>query len=304
MAEQSNQIEEMLDELVSGGSLESEKEPEVEEEVTETEAETEETEDETGDSTEVEEDEDDTEEEVEEEVSEEEPAEEEEDRTSAEEAEEEEPGTDEDEEHEADSEVTELRSQLNEMTALLNQAGIQLPGTQPPATPAAETPPAAAHQPMTLEELVILEEDIDFDDVMNDRETFVNTMRSILGRYRQVLAQDFARGIPGVVAQQVQQVTTLRSAVDQFYVENEDLLPIRKTVGAVANQVVAEHPDWQLPQIFEESAKRTRKLMKLNPKKKTKKVVTPSFAKKGKKSSRKPKPKVSKLQREIDDVID
>jgi len=208
-------------------------------------------------------------------------------------------------EDEEDDEVIALRAQVEAASEALLRAGIAMPGTIPPAQPA--QPAAAPTAPVkgqTLEEFAILEEDVDFDDVMNDRETFITTMRNILGRYRQMLGQDLSRSIPNVVANQVQRVSALKGAVDSFYQVHEDLLPVRKTVGAVANQVVAEHPDWDLTQVFNEAAVRTRKVMRMKTPKGSK-VVKPSFAKsKGKGRERKPKPKVSKLQQEIDDVLD
>jgi cobalamin biosynthesis protein CobT len=290
-----DEIGDMLGDLSSEGPKESEETTEVEE--TEVEA----GDAESTDSEVVEEDEDGGEEETAEEVSE------------SEDEVEEEPGeaeeTDEGEEPEKEpDDVESLRAQYNKAAELLLQHGITLPldeGETPVETTKVETPAVETPAALSLEELAILEEDVDFDDVMNDRETFVKTMRGILDRYRGLLAQDFTRTIPGVVANQVRQVSVLTNAVNQFYRENEDLLPVRKAVGAVANQVVAEHPDWDLPKIMAESADRTRKILKIKKPKKLSNVVKPSFAKsKGGGKERKPKVKVSKLQSEIDEILD
>jgi hypothetical protein len=297
-----DEIEDMLGDLA----------PEDSEEVEETEetAEVEETEtedvDESGDTEEVKEVEDDSKEAEVEEVSKTE-EESDEEETSTDETEVEKTGADEEEPtgaeepDEVTDEVTALRGQLNQMSEVLLKHGIVLSDGQEtaPVTEAAE--PA---QVATLEDLAILDEDVNFDDMMNDRETFVTTMRGILGRYRDLLSQDFSRAIPSVVANQVRQVSTLTNAVNTFYTENEDLLPVRKAVGVVANQIVAEHPDWDLPRVMQESAQTTRKMLKMKaPKRSSGKVVKPSFAK-SKSARGKSKPKVSKLQSEIDAVID
>jgi hypothetical protein len=298
------EIGDMLGDLDPGDSEEATE--------TETKTEIEDTEAEDAESTDTEEVEEDADGEEEEPVEEVQESEDVEERPSEdeEEAGEEEEREDEEEEaaEEEPDELSSLRSRLEQASGLLLQHGITLPaeeGGEIPAveTPAVETPivPDAA----TLEDLAILEEDVDFDDVMNDREAFIKTMRGILGRYRGLLAQDFTRAIPGMVANQVRQVSTLTKAVDEFYREHSDLLPVRKTVGAIANQITAEKPEWSMAQIMTESAKRTRKVLKMKTPKKSGKIVKPSFAKsKGKGAQRKPKPKVSKLQSEIDDVLD
>ena len=74
-------------------------------------------------------------------------------------------------------------------------------------------------------------------------------------------AQTIVRNLPSMVQTQVATHSSLREATESFYKENEDLLPVRKTVGNVADQVAAEHPDWTIPQLFEETANRTRKIL-------------------------------------------
>ena len=110
----------------------------------------------------------------------------------------------------------------------------------------------------------------------------------------------------------VREISALQRATDRFYEQNEDLSAVKPTVGAVANQIADRHPEWSVEKIMEESAKSTRKLLRLpDPKaekpkpSRRKKRVDPSFAKsKGGSSRTKPKLKTSKLQSQIDELLE
>jgi hypothetical protein len=218
---------------------------------------------------------------------------------------------DESEEGEEEDAVSALRTQANEYAALLLKHGISLPGAQEETsveTPAAPLPSAA--QAAAIEtpsgSVEILGEGESFDDVINDRESFTKWASGFAQRIENKLSGDYMRSIPNVVAPQVRQLVELNMAVNEFYEVHEDLKPVRQMVGAVSNQIVQEHPDWTMQKVMEESAVRTRKVLKMpNPGKEVKgkkKVVRPSFVK-GNKGGRKPKPKVSDLQKEIDELL-
>jgi len=67
--------------------------------------------------------------------------------------------------------------------------------------------------------------------------------------------------VPQVVVSQIQRSNVMKGLVDDFYKANEDLKPVRRTVGLVANEVHSEHPDWTVQQVFDEAALRTRKVL-------------------------------------------
>jgi len=211
-----------------------------------------------------------------------------------------------------EDEATALRNQINAMSSLLLKHGISLPGDGGVVEPIKETPKAAQPTPqpppqpqqMSLEELRILADGIDFDDMMENKETFEKGMRQMLANFATLQEQRFTRAIPTIVATQVSQLNTLHRAVDEFYTKNPDLAMVRPTVGMIANQIVAEHPEFNLEQVMEEAATRTRKALRLPglSRASKKKVITPSFAK-AKGTNRKPKPKISKLQQEIDELL-
>lgn len=214
-------------------------------------------------------------------------------------------------------ELQSMRDQMEAMSGLLLEHGIRMPGAKvepseskgKPSEEKVEVPTPKEIKGMSLDELIILAEDLDFDDFINDRETFNGTMKGIFQRFYELiesnLTQNFTSRIPDVVANQVRQVSALQKASNDFYEANPDLRGVRKTVGAVADQVVAENPNLSLDEVLIEAATRTRQLLKLPVPKGGEKVLKPSFANpKGGGQNRKPKKQPSKLQNDIDELID
>ena len=69
--------------------------------------------------------------------------------------------------------------------------------------------------------------------------------------------------VPQVANQLVDQQFVLRTSVQSFYDENKDLLPHKKYVGFVSNEIASQHADWDLPKILEETEKEVRNRLKL-----------------------------------------
>ena len=213
-------------------------------------------------------------------------------------------------------EIAEFRDRMNKMAQASLEQGIQLPaellgveeGEAAPVAPAAEPAPVVqpVQTPETYNDFKVLMDGVEFDSFMDNEETFTSGMRDILSRHEQILSQRFMNAIPNIVQNQVKQVAALQRAADKFYDVNTDLKEVRPTVGAVSSQVATKHPDWSINKVMEESAKVTRKLLRLpSPiKKKKGTVVRPSFAKQGGSKQRAGvKPKMSTLQKEIDELL-
>jgi len=112
--------------------------------------------------------------------------------------------------------------------------------------------------------------------------------------------------IPPYVIQEIQQQQVLASAIEEFYEINEDLRSVQRTVGGVTREVIAEHSDWELEKIFDEVAKRTRKLlgMKVKEDVKKKKLRKPALRKKVKSSrSSSSSPKLTDVEKDIQDTL-
>jgi hypothetical protein len=149
--------------------------------------------------------------------------------------------------------------------------------------------------------------DADLDDILDSPDAFNRVMGTAFENFGNVMMKKFLMSIPKVVMQQVRHQSVVQKAVNAFYEENDDLLPYRKLVGATVNEVVSENPDWKMDKVFEESAIRSRKALGLRKgaQKVVRKKKKPSFAKpKGKSDKSGVKKKPSKLQTDIDNLID
>ena len=110
-------------------------------------------------------------------------------------------------------------------------------------------------------------EGIDYEEITKTPENFMKFLKdfkeNIQTGVQTKVVGDVFRSLPAVVMKQSNYAAGLRSAANEFWDGNEDLKPVRKTVGTVVNQIVADHPDWKLNQIFDEAGKTTRKLLKM-----------------------------------------
>ena len=156
--------------------------------------------------------------------------------------------------------------------------------------------------------------DKDIDDVLADPAKFNAMMSKAIGTAVKQALGKVSDSIPVAVSGHVNQQFDIRDYVKTFYDENKDLVGVKKTVGTLANEVQAEHTDWTLDKIFEETAKRTRVALGMpadgsgrteesgdgkDGKKKTDRSALPP----GSKSSRKSAGKSSGMQKEIDELL-
>lgn len=192
------------------------------------------------------------------------------------------------------------------MQETINQLSQQIVGrsSEPQVQPPSATPEVGVD--LDFAKFQILPEGVDFEDVVNDKATFEGFMRDVLTRYETSRVRRDALATPTLVSRQVQYVLGLHKAVESFYDTNKDLVNVKPLVGAFSNKIVAEHPDWSLPKVMEESAALTRKALGTGLKPlvapKPAPVVKPSFATTT--SGRKPAPgKPSKLQSEIEELL-
>jgi hypothetical protein len=136
-------------------------------------------------------------------------------------------------------------------------------------------------------------------------------MRDVFSRYETSRVRRDTLVAPQLVSRQVQYFLGLNEAVRSFYDTNKDLVQVKPLVGAFTNKIVAEHPDWSLPQVMEEAAKATRQAIGagLQPKPQAPvasqpaKPVKPSFVTQGATRQAKPTGQKSKMQQEIEDLI-
>ena len=150
--------------------------------------------------------------------------------------------------------------------------------------------------------------DVSIDDLLEDPTKF-NAVLNNVAQSSQVAAQQQAvqqvlRSVPELVMGYITRHSAMNRMVDDFYQENSDLSNVKQTVAAVANDVHAKNPNLSVEEVFKQSAEQTRQL--LGMKKAAQATVRterkkPAFAKAG--GARKPAPKVSAIQSELDDLL-
>ena len=162
-----------------------------------------------------------------------------------------------------------------------------------------------------VKDVSFLGEDVDIDELVGDREK-LNAL--LVGVYKKALEdsqvgarESTLRAIPQMIVDQVQRQMVLREGITEFFKANEDLGVARRTMGALMNEVVGEHPEWNLKQVLDEAGTRTRKVLGL---KKQTAVVgkkggdrNPALVDGGSSGRKKTSDQRSGLQKEIDDII-
>lgn len=225
-------------------------------------------------------------------------------------------------------EYTNLLATMNE---LAGRVGLQLPSgreipKEVPKTPTEEKPaetPEAKATPSKSEADIKVDipafEPIDFKltedtlyELTRDPKKFNDLLNKVMmeahNRATQAAVQNTLRSIPKIIGRSIQEATTVQKLADDFYKENNDLVPYKQFVMLVTNEVAASNPGKGLPEILPLVADETRK--KLNLKKK---AVTAEGSRKieekkpafvtSKGTRRSPAPKLSKLEAEINDLI-
>jgi hypothetical protein len=207
-----------------------------------------------------------------------------------------------------------LLNYVNEQSAQLNalrDAGYQVGemGTQQvsvPPTPVREPPAGAGAPPPVpvtswqLDESLLTRALVE-DDPAAMKELLVGMYNS-LQQSSQTMKEQILVETPRTVQAVARQQLAIMRAVDQFYVDNPDLLQHSNVVGAAANRIVAKEPNLSMQEAFEKAEKEARTILGL--KKRVQKVDAeegrgkPAFAKT--KASRKPgAPVIQGLRGEI-----
>lgn len=244
--------------------------------------------------------------EEEEQVSEEEDLEEEPEQE--EEPEEEEPIAEEQEEEEPEEEepdeAEQLRSQINQMSKKLKDAGLSIETSGVPS--GEETEEGEEEQPSEKEVLEFMT-----PEELDELESNPQKMNEILNRVYTRAQEDMMKSIPSVIQKTTNRQIALRDKVRDFYEENRDLAKHRDFVGFVANEIESDNPDKDLDWVFQETSKEARK--RLGLKKQAQDTETrrrrssdqkPAFGKKPRGSRGGKQDTRNSQQKQIDQVID
>ena len=157
-----------------------------------------------------------------------------------------------------ETEVERLRRENQEYIKALNEmAGKSLTPREPVTTPEQVKAQREQEQRQVLQ---FLPDDKVFDDVMSSATKFNALLTGVVN----TAVERALRLTPQVATQVVEQQMTLKSAIDNFYTDNADLKEHSKFVGYIANEITAQHPDWGLQQILQETEKESRDKLRLS----------------------------------------
>jgi len=141
------------------------------------------------------------------------------------------------------------------------------PPVVPPVAPVAPVAPLAAPAAPAEPVAPNFFGDMTLDDVIDDPEKFTKVMTNVAAHASTVAekqaVEKVLKSIPQLVVNYVTRHATMSNLVSDFYKENSDLVDAKRTVAAVANEVAAENPQWDVAKVFTESATRTRKVLGL-----------------------------------------
>ena len=155
-----------------------------------------------------------------------------------------------------------LRAEIERLRGLVEEAHakklLQQNAPSPASQPEAQQPPA-----QHPEVLHFLTDDSMLEEALTSKDALNKLLTSV---YRQAMSdsvQQMALSLPNIVAAQVQQQASLKQHVDGFYAQNPHLVGVKRTVASVATEISAEHPDWNVEQVFSEAARKTTELLGL-----------------------------------------
>lgn len=103
----------------------------------------------------------------------------------------------------------------------------------------------------------------DLRDLLDDPKEFNNFLNKVYKQAITAAREQALVSIPNVVRHNVLTHMTLREAANDFYARNEDLVAHKPTVGRVFQEMIAKHPELEIPQMFEKVEEETRKRLKL-----------------------------------------
>jgi len=200
---------------------------------------------------------------------------------------------DEDEEGDKDKLIAALRTQLNERA----KREIKEPEKK-----------EDKEEPLKLDEQDFLG-DVDLEDVINDKAAFNKILNTVYSKgvddARRMASERVLTTIPDIVRHNFEVVKTLSEASEKFYSDNKDLIPFKKVVAEVFEEVYAANPDKPYNELVKSVAPEARKRLGLKAEalKDTGKSTSGAPRLPGKKSGTRPsgqRPDLSPMQKEID----
>ena len=153
-------------------------------------------------------------------------------------------------------ELTLLRNQNKLLTEQLNEASSVVTPTEMPK----ETEPEAE---------VSFFGEWKFDDIIADEDSFKKFLGEFAKKISDSTEERVLKKLPGTVSKLTNEQIEARQCVNTFYSNHEQLAAVKPFMAKVVTSVAAEHADWDLEKVLEESAVRAYKALGLKAQVKT-----------------------------------
>lgn len=155
--------------------------------------------------------------------------------------------------------------------------------------------------------------DLDLEDTMRDKDALNKLLNAVYSKgvndSKRVATESVLDSIPDMVKHNLTLLTSLKEASDNFYNDNKDLIPFKRVVAAVFEDIAANNPDKRYGELMNLVAPEARKRLELHIVKKTKEEEkeeerTPRLhgTKSGQRQSQSTKPNVSAIEKEISEM--
>ena len=217
--------------------------------------------------------------------------------------------------------IEQVRERLQKTIEFYESRGMVPPVAEPAPQPkpASEPEPQSQPQPqpITVAPLSFVSKEA-IEEAMEDPDKLTQLFNAALNQaYSKAIEQAIPLAqertmlsVPQVTAQYIKRHNAMKALVDDFYGKNPDLKVVQRSVGMIANEVHSEHPDWQVQQVFDEAATRTRNALGLKapvqgakPAQGVKPTDNPAFANPSQSRARGGQKKLTGIAKEIDDLI-
>jgi hypothetical protein len=143
--------------------------------------------------------------------------------------------------------ILSLREQLEEMAArTLGVKPDAKPAESATTSEASEVVQARVVAPEKGGVISFIETEEQFDEAMKTAEGFNKILTGVV----QKSVETVLRSVPQMVVKLADSQITMRSAINEFYTHNTDLVASKAYVGMVANELAAKNPDWTLDKLL------------------------------------------------------
>jgi len=109
--------------------------------------------------------------------------------------------------------------------------------------------------------------DLDLDDLTRDKTALNKILNAVYSKgvndSKKIATEGVLNTIPEIVKYNITLLTSLKEASDKFYAENKELVPYKKVVAAVFEEIASKNPDKKYNELMNLVAPEARKRLNL-----------------------------------------